>query len=121
MKWAGQEEMDKQAKQSISARQAKKRDRDRRAGKFVPLDESEKKQRSKKRSRSEGGEGGSVFDSDIAQDRKKQKTGSAFESDGGGKRGKKEGKKEGAVPERKPLGKKRSHHQFKSKKRYQRR
>jgi ATP-dependent RNA helicase DDX27 len=126
-KWAGEEEMQKQAKQSISARQAKKVDRDRRSGKFVPPPENAK--RGKKRARSEDGEsggggggggGGSRFESDLTQPKKKQKAAPAFDS--GGKGGKGGGKKDGGGDgEKKFLGKKRGNKAFKSKKRFQRR
>lgn len=122
-KWAGEEEMEKQAKQAISARQAKKADRDRRSGKFVPPPENAGK-RGKKRARSDdggapagggGGGGGSRFESDMTQPKKKQKAaGSAFDGEKGGKGGAADG-------EKKHLGKKRGNKAFKSKKRFQRR
>ncbi|ELR20123.1 DEAD/DEAH box helicase domain containing protein [Acanthamoeba castellanii str. Neff] len=113
------------AKQAISARQAKKADRDRRSGKFVPPPENAGK-RGKKRARSDdggapaggGGGGGSRFEADMTQPKKKQKAaGSAFDGEKGGKGG-----KSGAADgEKKHLGKKRGNKAFKSKKRFQRR
>jgi len=110
-KWAGEEEMEKQTKQSISARHAKKKDRALRGGKLV--DGAKPEKRGQKRARSDGS--GSRFDSDLLQP-KRHKSSTPKTGVDDNRRN-----KSGNGPvEKKPLGKKHGKHQFKSKKRYQR-
>lgn len=103
--------MEKQTKQSISARHAKKKDRALRGGKLV--DGAKPEKRGQKRARSDGS--GSRFDSDLLQP-KRHKSSTPKTGVDDNRRN-----KSGNGPvEKKPLGKKHGKHQFKSKKRYQR-